>query len=132
MMFSLCMALAVRGISQYSTSVHTRAIYEINSPLQAGSNVIDVLDFVAVEDDWGISVSTARAWEEGLEWEGPGMHTVVVLLQHLLGVILGFGGGVGVVDGGLVPADDMSVRHYGGGLCWLISRGGECRFGRDD
>lgn len=128
------MALAVRvSVSTLHWATRdTRAGYKINSPLQAGSNVIDVLDFVAVDDDWGISVSAARAWEEGLEWEGPGMHTVVVLLQHLLGVILGFGGGVGVVDGGLVPADDMSVRHYGGGLCWLISRGGECRFGRDD
>lgn len=43
-----------------------------------------------------------------------GVFTVEVLLQNLLGVILRFGRGVGVVDGGLVAADDMSVRHCGG------------------
>lgn len=40
------------------------------------------------------------------------MLTVEVLFENLLGVFLGLSGGVGVVQVGLVTADDLSLRSH--------------------
>lgn len=38
-------------------------------------------------------------------------HTVEVILQNILGVLLGLDRSVGIVNTGLMTADDLSVRH---------------------